>query len=554
MILTGQPIDEIANDGQPNTVRRGSLVARWWGTIYQLGEPIGRRSVEQLLETCTNSTSRSLRQIDAWFAPGAPARSLHGTFLLWIADQATGEQVCFIDHAGLFRAAFSEDAVALKLLPLLEASGKTLDDFDVDAAVELLTIGYVDSHRSMVRGLRFITHDQVFYWGPNGRRQTRKKNLGGLQEPPEIDFETFFERFAQTLRGETVSVDLTGGFDSRLLAALLHQAGLNFEVSMTGTEAHKDVRLARKVARTLGKDLVLYEHPAETTNEDLERFFQDLDGHLDLINFDRLHRWYKQREARGITTTISGSGGELFAEYWWLQDAPRFNAARPRLGRLYDLRMASMPMPFESFGAAAAESARTCRDRVVHSLGRHRQATNTSTYDQIFAVERMPALLGPTVTAINRGSLNLLTPLNDWDLMAIGFQLPRRQRVFRQFHRAKIEAAHPRAARCASTERVSCGYTLRAGLLDPPRYLFDKAERLTRKVIQRLRSKNWRYESPNHPQVHARIRAGSWAQTLIQELIEDTILAPEVSAENLRDGDLGRALSVALMRRRLRSP
>jgi hypothetical protein len=553
LILTGQPVEEVASRGAPNTVRAGHLVARWWGTVYRLGEPIGAASIKRFLAELCAMEDAPLRALNERFDADAPGRSLRGTFLLWVGDSRTGEQACFIDHAGLFRAAYTDTAAGPQLLPLVDHCGLSIDDFDVDAAVEFLTIGYVDNHRSMVRGANFFPHDLLFYWGTDGSRQTKTKNLQGLAGPVNVGFDDFFEGFAQTLRHETVSVDLTGGFDSRLNAVLLHRAGLEFEVTMTGREGQRDVALAHRVARVLGKELRLFEHQPDPSFSRLEQYTEELDGHLDPIQFSRLDCWYGERSERGFSTAISGSGGELFAEYWWLQDAPRFNAKTANLARLYDLRMASLPFPIEHFGAFAAASARSCRYRIVDGLARHRQRTNTETYDQIFVVERMPGLLGPATSAVNRGAFNLLTPLNDWDVMSTGFKLPRRQRFFRQFHRAKIHAAHPAAGRCASTERVSCGYGMRAALIDPPRYTLDKVERLTRKIIQRFGGTNWRYETPNHPQLHALYKADRGVQQLIAELAEDGFLAPGLTAADLRDGDLGRAISVALIRRRLRS-
>ncbi|MFF0308184.1 asparagine synthase-related protein [Streptosporangium sp. NPDC004379] len=58
----------------------------------------------------------------------------------------------------------------------------------------------------------------------------------------------------EPLRGTTepVRLSLTGGRDSRLLAALLHRAGIPFTAATAGEDDHPDVVLARRVASALG--------------------------------------------------------------------------------------------------------------------------------------------------------------------------------------------------------------------------------------------------------------------------------------------------------------
>lgn len=79
---------------------------------------------------------------------------------------------------------------------------------------------------------------------------------------------------------EPVNLALTGGRDSRLMAALLHAARIPFRATTNGLDDHPDVILARQIARELGidhtvippkrserRDAVLVEHPLVRTHE-----------------------------------------------------------------------------------------------------------------------------------------------------------------------------------------------------------------------------------------------------------------------------------------------
>ncbi|MBF8193075.1 asparagine synthase [Nonomuraea sp. K274] len=82
--------------------------------------------------------------------------------------------------------------------------------------------------------------------------------------------------------GEPVNLALTGGRDTRILAALLHAARVPFRVTTNGLDTHPDVIIAREIAARLGvehtviappqtaaKDAVLVEHPLSRAWETL---------------------------------------------------------------------------------------------------------------------------------------------------------------------------------------------------------------------------------------------------------------------------------------------
>lgn len=112
---------------------------------------------------------------------------------------------------------------------------------------------------------------------------------------------------------EPIGLSLTGGRDSRLIAAALHAAGIPFRTSTSGFPTHPDVVLAAQVARLLGvehssspppqderrKSLVV-EHPLRRTWE----VIRCTEGMISAHN--NVHRPAQFR----IASRISGAGGE----------------------------------------------------------------------------------------------------------------------------------------------------------------------------------------------------------------------------------------------------
>ncbi|MUL42507.1 hypothetical protein FZ103_15215 [Streptomonospora sp. PA3] len=118
---------------------------------------------------------------------------------------------------------------------------------------------------------------------------------------------------------EAVSLSLTGGRDSRLVAAALHAAGIPFRATTRGFEDHPDVVLARRICERLGvadhrvteperdgDDAVLVEHPLPRTlrlvrmTEGMNSAFENVIAPKEFL-----------LEAR-----LSGSGGEALRGGW----------------------------------------------------------------------------------------------------------------------------------------------------------------------------------------------------------------------------------------------
>ncbi|MFI6291739.1 asparagine synthase-related protein [Nonomuraea sp. NPDC050790] len=112
---------------------------------------------------------------------------------------------------------------------------------------------------------------------------------------------------------EPVNLALTGGRDTRILAALLHAAKLPFRVTTNGLDTHPDVILARRIAaelklehtviappQTEDRDAMLVEHPLERawetlrTCEGMTSAYESIVGYLPYSS----------------TPTMSGQGGE----------------------------------------------------------------------------------------------------------------------------------------------------------------------------------------------------------------------------------------------------
>ncbi|WP_157250483.1 asparagine synthase-related protein [Nonomuraea typhae] len=184
--------------------------------------------------------------------PG-PAYTQPGCFALLRADEHGLTASTSIAPADPVYVAETPDLVVVgnrALLVRLAAHGAVR--YDVAALQSIARQGYFLSEETPFEGVRALPPASFLEAGDRLRVTTEPLTAGRGR----TGFAKVAERMLSAvspLRGqEPVRVTLTGGRDSRLIAALLHGAGIPFRASTSGFDDHPDVVVARRVAAALG--------------------------------------------------------------------------------------------------------------------------------------------------------------------------------------------------------------------------------------------------------------------------------------------------------------
>lgn len=182
------------------------------------------------------------------------------------------------------------------LLVHLVARGGGPVAWDVRALQSMVRQGYFLSDETPYDGVSALPPSSTLVVG-DGTRRITSEPLPGVHLPgvhpgagsvptsrrgKRAAIEGLAEALVETVRPLTdqVNLALTGGRDSRLMAALLHAAGVPFRATTNGLDDHPDVVIARQIAARLGvehnviapkrteqRDAVLVEHPLRRTHE-----------------------------------------------------------------------------------------------------------------------------------------------------------------------------------------------------------------------------------------------------------------------------------------------
>jgi hypothetical protein len=538
----------IVERGHVSALRRGESSApipgyelAWRGTAYYPGERPGPAAIAAAL-----SGGHPDPMVDA-------ARKLRGNFFLSIRDVASGRTVAFTDSAGAFDAFVSGARVSTSFLQLAEAVEARQQDVDPVSIVELLELGKVHDGRTLLPEIRRFRPGTVYELRDGEEPLIHDLGMPGIDAGPGAGFtvERFFQELASSLAGLNVSVDLTGGSDTRLVAAMLARS-LPFECAVSGTANSSDVKIAAEVARALGRPLQVMIHDPSDVADVVGELFEVADGISDLLTWHRLRQFSRERVERRVDIALGGTGGEYLKDWFWLIDFPFYRRRRPNWERVYDTRFRTAAFPRGLLTEQFASHAEEIRPRTLALMRKYAMGTNTESYDRMYHEMREPVGTAHSVS-INQTYVPFLAPLLDPAIVRLGYSLPRRDRFFNRYHRRLITDASLKAARVPSSDtgvtRMSLSSRSRDELRDAPIYVLDKLRRLRTKVGQRV-GRGGGYPSIDDPALIPAARSSDAFRRAAAGLVSAGVLAP-AAQDQLPERYVGTVMTLGMLFERL---
>jgi hypothetical protein len=262
----------------------------------------------------------------------SPLESLDGAFALVRNDEERGEITAASDPFGMQHLYMAEtpervylSTSAIVLARVLGASPSTLDIFT------FLRIGlsfgantYWSTIERLLPGSRLSVSDgrveRSYYWRPSPDDAVRRLPFHrAVEHCTEVAVAT-----ARTHLGNNTPTwsDLTGGFDTRLLALLLERADVGFRADTVGSDDDEDVLIASALARAAGWDWTRFERPPdwrEILPTMLGCSLAWSDGHLDVLQLSEV-LWQHREKGRLTPSLLTGGGGEHFRSFAWQQE------------------------------------------------------------------------------------------------------------------------------------------------------------------------------------------------------------------------------------------
>lgn len=354
-------------------------------------------------------------------------------------------------------------------------------------------------------------------------------------------------------------VDLTGGFDSRLLALLARRGGLDFLTNTIGEEGDEDVRLARTIAATAGWPWTRFALPAdweEALPGRIEEAVAWGDCHLDALPLAEVIEGHRGK-AEVESMLLNGGGGEHYRDYPWGQElwaAGRLNSVN--FERLIAWRVLS-PLdlsPFRDDPTAAVSAA--ARAELEARVEPFAGAPNTFQCDLLYAFKATGHFGAYQSTA--GAWVHMELPYYLKSVFATAISASPRHRNFHRLMREMMRHLDPRIA-AIQTETGGPAEPLRAANLHR---FAPYPWRRGRRFLSRLRGRVLGSGASPEPTPQDRARAGLVAAlrregrleparmrsaalydpARLDQLLRDAVAAPASVDWTL----LGRALTVEL--------
>jgi asparagine synthase (glutamine-hydrolysing) len=147
---------------------------------------------------------------------------------------------------------------------------------------EFLATGYVTGNETLINEIYQVQAGELVQFNNDDLRRkffftyrahvTSDQDYSELREKGIKVFNETFSRFVDGLKGRTVVVPLSGGFDSRMIAVMLKRSGYKDVVCITyGRPENPEIKISRKVAEILGFKWICIEY----TNELIHGYMED---------------------------------------------------------------------------------------------------------------------------------------------------------------------------------------------------------------------------------------------------------------------------------------
>ena len=530
--MRAAPGGAVEADPRSVSIEASGLRVHWTGFAFMRGHASGDASLERFAARAATD------------GVGAAAAELRGLYLALVEDPRRRETCAFVDPSGFFHAFRSPAGAGDDLLALARAGRCTTADLDPESAAELVTQGQVAFGRTTLRPIRRIGAAEIVRlpWSAEAPA-IMEKTLPALWTPPGRGLSAQLEQLAPALAGRRISLDLTGGLDSRLLAVALSALGVEFETATVGAAGSEDVRLAARVAAAMGCAHHATLHDPGALPAELDSLLTGSGCQVDPLTSQRELQLQRARAARGVDLVLHGAGGEGLKDFFWQQDFPRYRAARADLRRLWRMRIERPGARSAPLAGAYGEAAARLTASTVERLEAYRVPGNTTTYDRIYFEVRSRDVAGRALTLRSR-IVPTYAPFADLDVQRLAYSLPRRTRAFAGLHRRRLTALAPDIARLPTTDAGMTGSSAGAAIPgDAVRWAGARTLRLAGKLgPAALRRPS--PESPLPPLVRV-LRTMPELDAAVQRLRAEGILRPDATADGLADGHAGGVVALA---------
>jgi asparagine synthase (glutamine-hydrolysing) len=263
------------------------------------------------------------------------ANGLEGFFTIVFCDARLREIIVITDLIGsrhCFMRVIGGSIVLSTSSLLLAALGDATPD--KVGCEEFLRTGAIYEDRTLWREVKKLAPASIYRFDRGRQAETVSYWRITDLNPDEHDGETALAQLSDKLVNAARRIgrvysfpvcDLTGGYDSRSVAAAMLTAGVPFETTVVGEKDDRDVVISKSLSRLIGVQNRHYERKVDVSLDKLRKALRLTDGECDLVEYSLIHQIHS-RLSVNYDASLNGSLGEIARGYWWELLIPRVGA------------------------------------------------------------------------------------------------------------------------------------------------------------------------------------------------------------------------------------
>lgn len=441
----------------------GNIEFRWKGFIFLPGLKDGKESLEYFI----NKYSNYERNID----------KLYGSYVLIIKDRNLEQTMCYSDNSGFMKIYYYKEIVSDSFLTLAKHIKASSENLDFEGIAQFIRMGYCFD-KTYVEGLSILNKRFYIKWAHN-EMSILSKGISAITDKG-TDFYAYFQKLTKTLEGKKVICDLTGGTDSRMLVSLMEYYKAQYDVSLSGREDFIDHIKCVEISGVLEKKPIFFEHSEEIDESICNEIFEDSDAQYPILEAYRNYCYDKNLKNAGFYIRITGGNGELFKDEAWPK--PYFLFSNKMVRRFWRKKCIKFKENCVGLTDTMLGEIEKANDTIANIKRKLELNSATQTLDN-FLYENIMFYKASNFNIIaNNVGLKQYSPLLEYDIARVGFNLKRFKRKRIRFHKEVITKVCPQIAKIKTAKNYTCYNTFLYIVHD---YIVD-IERVIKQVYQRL--------------------------------------------------------------------
>jgi len=437
---------------------------------------------------CVSGKDSIMKLISLYRENGSiPFRELFGSYIIIFKDKSRDEILIFTDNSNMRSFFYNDEYISDDIFQIIEKNKTNF--FNHNAVLEYLKYGNIFEHATLVENIK-ATKSTLFYRIAKNTINEINKKIGDISEKSiYTDIYQYFDDLTLALSNKKITLDLTGGYDSRMIFCALKNRFKDMHIFISGPDSAKDVIVAKKVAEKNDIKIdCLNNNYKEISEKDLLNAFEFSYGQLVFDFCFRLIDFSFYRKNKGYDLRITGDGGVLHKDWWWFQDFPLYKKSGTNLKKFYYQRVNYSKINSNVFNDTFLKKVIDYDDIFTSNLAKYIRKTNTQTYDFLYYY-----LFGSKLSRNYNVYSKLIisyAPLWENEIVKLSYSLPRVERFYYNYIRRVTSHYDKNTSRLKTVYNMTASSDIKYKLLDIGGFISDYIKKAFRMIKRKIFNKN----------------------------------------------------------------